>query len=98
MAPPKRGHRSANWQQCGGRTPAKHRLARTFRWRSAGHFSRNVDCIETLDFIDGLRPARPVNRLLWYQRIVVNNKKVKGWDLPPSHFVGQNLVNVWLDQ
>jgi len=36
--------------------------------------------------------------LLWYQRIVVNNKKVKGWDLPPSHFVGQNLVNVWLDE
>jgi peptide/nickel transport system substrate-binding protein len=36
--------------------------------------------------------------LLWYQRIVVNNKKVKGWDLPPSHFVNQNLVNVWLDQ
>jgi peptide/nickel transport system substrate-binding protein len=36
--------------------------------------------------------------LLWYQRIVVNNKKVKGWDLPPSHFVGQNLINVWLDE
>ena len=36
--------------------------------------------------------------LLWYQRIVVNNKKVKGWELPPSHFVGQNLVNVWLDE
>jgi len=36
--------------------------------------------------------------LLWYQRIVVNNKKVKGWDLPPSHFGGQTLVDVWLDQ
>ena len=36
--------------------------------------------------------------LLWYQRIVVNNKKVKGWDLPPSHFVNQNLVDVWLDE
>ncbi len=36
--------------------------------------------------------------LLWYQRIVVNNKKVKGWDLPASHFLNQNLVNVWLDQ
>ena len=21
--------------------------------------------------------------VLWYQRIVVNNKKVKGWELPP---------------
>ena len=36
--------------------------------------------------------------LLWYQRIVVNHKKVKGWDLTPSHFTGQNLVNVWLDE
>ncbi len=36
--------------------------------------------------------------LLWYQRIVVNNKKVKGWALTPSHFTGQNLVNVWLDE
>ncbi len=36
--------------------------------------------------------------LLWYQRIVVNNKKVKGWDLPTSHFSGQTLTDVWLDQ
>lgn len=36
--------------------------------------------------------------LLWYQRIVVNHMKVKGWDLPPSHFGGQSLVDVWLDQ
>ena len=36
--------------------------------------------------------------LLWYQRIVVNNKKVKGWDLTPSHFTGQALTDVWLDE
>ena len=36
--------------------------------------------------------------VLWYQRIVANNKKVKGWELQPSHFAGQNLVEVWLDQ
>jgi peptide/nickel transport system substrate-binding protein len=36
--------------------------------------------------------------LLWYQRIVVNHVKVKGWDLQPSHFTGQKLLNVWLDQ
>jgi peptide/nickel transport system substrate-binding protein len=36
--------------------------------------------------------------LLWYQRIVVNHKKVRGWDLTPSHFTGQNLVEVWLDE
>ncbi|MFM9941963.1 MAG: ABC transporter substrate-binding protein [Hyphomicrobiaceae bacterium] len=36
--------------------------------------------------------------LLWYQRIVANHKKVKGWHLQPSHFAGQTLVDVWLDQ
>jgi hypothetical protein len=36
--------------------------------------------------------------LLWFQRIVVNHKKVRGWDLPPSHFGGQTLVDVWLDE
>jgi peptide/nickel transport system substrate-binding protein len=36
--------------------------------------------------------------LLWYQRIVVNHKMVRGWDLTPSHYTGQNLVNVWLDE
>ena len=36
--------------------------------------------------------------LLWYQRIVVNHRKVKGWHVTPSHFTGQNLVEVWLDE
>ena len=36
--------------------------------------------------------------LLWYQRIVVNNAKVKGWELPPSHFGNMTLIDVWLDQ
>ena len=36
--------------------------------------------------------------LLWYQRIIVNNKKVRDWDLTPSHFTGENLVGVWLDE
>ena len=36
--------------------------------------------------------------LLWYQRIVVNHKKIKGWDLQPSHYIGQALVDVWLDE
>jgi peptide/nickel transport system substrate-binding protein len=36
--------------------------------------------------------------LLWYQRIVVNHRKVRGWDLPASHFLNQQLVDVWLDE
>lgn len=34
----------------------------------------------------------------WWQRIIVHHKRIKGWNFAPSHFQGQDLVNVWLDQ
>jgi peptide/nickel transport system substrate-binding protein len=36
--------------------------------------------------------------LLWWQRIVVNNRKIKGWYLTPSHYLWQDLSTVWIDQ
>ena len=36
--------------------------------------------------------------LFWWQRIVVHNKKIKGWKLTPSHYLGNDLTEVWLDQ
>lgn len=36
--------------------------------------------------------------LLWWQRIVVHHKKVKGWQLLPNHNNGTFLIDVWLDQ
>ncbi|MDX2204225.1 MAG: ABC transporter substrate-binding protein [Hyphomicrobiaceae bacterium] len=36
--------------------------------------------------------------LLWWQRIIVNHKKVKGWYMTPSHYLWQDLSTVWLDQ
>ncbi len=36
--------------------------------------------------------------LLWYNRIVAHSSALKGWKITPSHFVGQNLADVWLDQ
>jgi peptide/nickel transport system substrate-binding protein len=36
--------------------------------------------------------------LLWWDRIVATSSKVKGWTITPSHFVGQDLTDVWLDQ
>ena len=35
--------------------------------------------------------------LLWWQRIVVHHKKVKGWRLLPTHNNGTDLIDVWLD-
>jgi peptide/nickel transport system substrate-binding protein len=36
--------------------------------------------------------------LFWWQRSIVFNSKIKGWELHAAHFTGQDLSNVWLDQ
>ena len=36
--------------------------------------------------------------LNWWERIIVLNKRVKGWNMSSSHFSGQDLIGVWLDQ
>jgi peptide/nickel transport system substrate-binding protein len=36
--------------------------------------------------------------LLWWNRIVVTSRRVKGWHMTPSHFLGQDLTDVWLDK
>jgi peptide/nickel transport system substrate-binding protein len=36
--------------------------------------------------------------LLWWSRIVVTSAKLKGWSITPSHFIGQDLADVWLDE
>jgi peptide/nickel transport system substrate-binding protein len=35
---------------------------------------------------------------IWWHRIVVHHKPLKGWHITPSHYVGQDLADVWLDQ
>lgn len=34
----------------------------------------------------------------WWQRIIVHHKKIKGWHFSASHFQGQDLIGVWLDE
>ena len=36
--------------------------------------------------------------VLWRNRIIVHNEKIKGWSMSPSHFQGTNLVEVWIDE
>ena len=36
--------------------------------------------------------------LLWWNRIVATSTKLKGWNITPSHFIGQDLTDVWLEQ
>ncbi len=35
---------------------------------------------------------------IWWHRIIVHHKAMKGWHVTPSHYVGQDLADVWLDQ
>jgi len=35
---------------------------------------------------------------IWWHRIIVHHKTLKGWHITPSHYVGQDLSDVWLDQ
>lgn len=34
--------------------------------------------------------------LLWWQRIVVMNAKVRGWTMSPTHMIYQDLSDIWL--
>jgi peptide/nickel transport system substrate-binding protein len=34
--------------------------------------------------------------ILWWNRIVALSSGVKGWNMTPSHYIGQDLADVWL--
>jgi peptide/nickel transport system substrate-binding protein len=36
--------------------------------------------------------------VLWWHRIVPYRSYVKGWKISPSHFINQDLSNIWLDK
>jgi len=36
--------------------------------------------------------------LLWLSRIVMLSSRVKGWSLTPSHLIGMDFADVWLDK
>ena len=35
---------------------------------------------------------------LWWYRIVPYRSYVKGWKISPSHYLNQDLANIWLDK
>lgn len=34
--------------------------------------------------------------VLWWHRSVVTDRNVRGWQVTPSHYLGQDLADVWL--
>jgi peptide/nickel transport system substrate-binding protein len=64
--------------------------------------NRTIDAVERKRLVHefdrhGLTQGYSVP-ILWWNRIIVHNKKIKGWTMSPSHFQGTNLVDVWLDE
>jgi peptide/nickel transport system substrate-binding protein len=35
---------------------------------------------------------------LWWYRIIPHRSVVRGWKIGPSHYLNQDLANVWLEQ
>jgi len=35
--------------------------------------------------------------ILWWNRIIANSARVKGWSITPSHYLNQDLAGVWFD-
>jgi peptide/nickel transport system substrate-binding protein len=36
--------------------------------------------------------------VLWWNRITVLSRRVRGWHVTPSHYLGQDLADVWLEK
>ena len=79
----------------------------------SGHEDTKIDDLYerqrgTLDPVERAKIVRELDKyvlttaysvpFLWSQRIVALPKKVKGWHMTPSHYLSQDLVDVWLDQ
>jgi peptide/nickel transport system substrate-binding protein len=35
--------------------------------------------------------------ILWWNRIIANSARLKGWSITPSHYLNQDLADVWLE-
>jgi peptide/nickel transport system substrate-binding protein len=35
---------------------------------------------------------------IWWHRIIAHSAMLKGWNITPSHYLNQDLTDVWLDQ
>jgi len=79
----------------------------------SGHTDTKIDDMyekqrRTINVAERTRIVRDMERyalvqaynvpLLWWQRIIVNHKKIHGWYMTPSHYLWQDLTTVWLDQ
>ena len=63
------------------------------RERDTGKRQQLIQALEKRLFDQGYQQP-----LLWWHRIVLSHKTVMGWKMSPSHNLGADLADVWLNQ
>ena len=66
--------------------------------RQSGELDKGKRASLVREFESHLFQEAPVVPAIWWHRIVVVHKQLKGWNITPSHYVGQELTDVWLDR
>jgi peptide/nickel transport system substrate-binding protein len=66
--------------------------------QQAGELDRGKRVALLREFERQLLEQSYVVPTIWWHRIIVHHKPLKGWHITPSHYVGQDLVDVWLDR
>jgi len=66
---------------------------RLIRTADAGERTRLLRAFEKRAFEQSYQAP-----LLWWHRIIATNTSLRGWQMSPSHLLGQDLAEVWLAQ
>ncbi len=66
--------------------------------KQSGELDKSKRAALVREFEKHLMQEAYVVPTVWWHRIIVLHKQLKGWDITPSHYVGQDLANVWLDE
>jgi len=57
---------------------------------------QHADMFEFSKYVEGEQAHQWM--ILWWYRITLQRSYVKGWKISPSHYIDQDLSNIWLDQ
>jgi peptide/nickel transport system substrate-binding protein len=66
--------------------------------KQSGELDKGKRAALVREFESHLMEQAYVVPTIWWHRIIVHHKQLKGWHITPSHYVGQDLADVWLDQ
>ena len=66
--------------------------------RQSGELDKNKRAAILREFERHVLEQSYIIPTIWWHRIIVANKKFRDWEITPSHYLNQDLADVWLDQ